>query len=348
MGATPLPKPRNNISRLNRRVAGRSIDWRPKDASTRWNLPKDLPPWSSEEELEHYAIQLLAYLYRYPQRNITGFLEASRIKRHDALTLLDHLICRKFADDTTDKGVLSASLTTAGLSFAKDREVHLHPERRTGELRKRMLHWLSEYDVWEDNVRDWSSFLGSRQVNYCGTVFTEHEVDKEARYLKEHGLIKDGSGNDVLEGRAHLRLSAQGRDCIEQFGGNVTDYLNRTYGSTTSISMTDSVGNIVIGDNNVCHNTASGLDTSEILAFLNGVRESLSIINYSDEETRNYVENSAEELDKETQKPAPSAGRLRTLLSAIIERLREAAPSVIQEAVINYGEDAIKSIAGIT
>jgi hypothetical protein len=142
-------------------------------------------------------------------------------------------------------------------------------------------------------------------------------------------------------------LTANGRDCVVDFGGNVPDYLNRSPrgGHTTHIKMTGSTGNITVASENVVQNVSTGLDTTKLLDFAGFVRQTLPTLGLPADQQQT-LDAQAEELHQESDSPTPDRGKLRRLGDAILDGLRAAAPTVVQSTAIDLGTEALKAIGG--
>lgn len=265
--------------------------------------------------------------------------------------LINYLENRGLVKDHSTFDGADASINAEGVALVQRlRAERMSPARRLGTLRSRMLTWLDDRDQ-QGGPSDWSTFLVMPYIEYHGSDFTEKEVLREASYLKEHDLIKAFSAWGVKPGTLRPTITIQGRDCLVDFGGNVSDYLNReqrangTTSTTNNITMTGSSGNITVASDNVVQNVNAGLDTTRLLDFAGLVRQSLPILGL-EQSTQEELDAQSEELHREAGAATPDRSRLRSLIEAILSGLRLAAPTVVRATAIGLGEEAVKAITG--
>ena len=119
-----------------------------------------------------------------------------------------------------------------------------------------MITWLADRENASDTPDDWKSFLHDPGSTFCGDFFTIHELAREAHYLAEHGLIRGLGGRDGDDfGWTRPRLTAKGRDCNDDYGGDVAKSLKPEQpGGSTQIKIDASPGTqINVGDHNSQH-----------------------------------------------------------------------------------------------
>lgn len=302
-------------------------------------------------DIDKHATMLLEFLHDSPKEVVSTYLSAHDLDIEAGMMLVDYLENRGLVRDHSTMGGSDASINAEGAALVqKLRAERMRPARRLGTLRSRMLTWLDEYSE-QSGPSDWSEFLAGPGMEYHGSDFTEKEVTREADYLQHHGLIKAFSAWGATSGMLRPTITTQGRDCLVDFEGNVSDYLNRsqrpnnTTSTTNNITMTGSTGNITVASDNVVQNVNAGLDTTKTLDFAGYVRQTLPVLGL-DQDTREVLNAQAEELHQEADTAAPDRGKLRRLLDAILEGLRLAAPTVVQATAIGLGEEAVKAITG--
>ena len=94
------------------------------------------------------------------------------------------------------------------------------PARRVAELRARMLRWLE----LESDPTDWSGFLDSDQIDYRGEHFTGSDIEHQAEFLYNSGLITAVHVDEAMDRTMRPKLTSRGRDCSIH-GGDVVAYL---------------------------------------------------------------------------------------------------------------------------
>jgi hypothetical protein len=151
----------------------------------------------------------------------------------------------------------TATLTAHGIAAAeRAAAARADPRQRTRVLRRGMITWLADRENAMDAPHDWERFLHEPRSTFHGDFRTIHELGREARYLAEHGLIRglaDRDGTDV--GWTRPRLTAKGRDCNDDYGGDVAESLKpEQAGKSTHISVNTSPGaQINVGDRSSQH-----------------------------------------------------------------------------------------------
>ncbi|MGM1062164.1 hypothetical protein [Saccharothrix sp. Mg75] len=298
-------------------------------------------------DIDEYATALLEFLYDSPDEGVSSYLSTHSLDAETGGKLVTFLGNRGLVDDLTTHEGPDASINAEGVvAVQKIRRERMKPARRLGVLRSRMLTWLDGHDR-QTGSRPWSEFLAGPDIGYYGNNFTEKEVLREADYLHERGLIKTLSTASRSPGVARSTITSNGRDCLVDFDGNVSEYLNRGQQSntTTNIMMTGSTGNITVASDNVVQNVNAGLSTTEVLKFAGFVRQSLPVLGV-EQSAHEALDAQAEELHQEASSAAPDRGRLRGLLDAVLDGLRMAAPTVVRSTAIGLGEKALKSVTG--
>ncbi|WP_158854728.1 hypothetical protein [Saccharothrix deserti] len=301
-------------------------------------------------DIEQHARGLLEHLGQSEQNEVAAYLEQSGIDIQNSHLIVDYLVDAGWAKDCSTFGEPDCLLTGTGLAKAQRLLAERNsPAHRLGTLWTRMLRWLEG----NPGVADWSGFLAGDGVRYQGTDFTKAEVEKEAAYLYEHKLITAMRTWQGEDGTLRPTITTAGRDCLIHFEGDVNQYLNRGGHSTTNhtthnnttITMTDSVGNITNASSNVQQNVNSGLDTTEVLKFAGAVRQTLPVLGL-DEAAQQAVDAQAEDLHQEASSAAPDRGRMRNLIDSILQTLKTAGATITLEMITGLGMQAIQAISG--
>lgn len=302
-------------------------------------------------DIEQHGTGLLELLHDDSDAAVATYLSEHGLSLRDGIVLVEYLSDHGLVRDVSTFGGPDANITAQGIARVQQlRTERQSPARRVATLRTRMLMWLDHQEQQEIGIDDWSQFLASPNVDYYGTPFSKQELAREAEYLKQHDLITGidvGDMRQATPGMIRPKLTGSGRDCVIDFGGNVSDYLNRgrSGGNTTNITMTDSAGNITVASENVVQNVNSGLDTTKLLDFAGFVRQTLPTLGLPTNQ-QDTLDTQAGELHHEADSPTPDRSKLRRLLDAILEGLGAAAPTVVQSTAIGLGEEALKAITG--
>jgi hypothetical protein len=127
-------------------------------------------------------------------------------------------------DDLSTFGGADALINNAGIVTVQGlRTERGRPARRISTLRDRMLHWLDDQETQGASPFDWSEFVAGPDADYYGSAFGDAEVEREANYLEERGLITAMSIEQKPSGTIGPRLTTAGRDhlLVEQHEGDV-------------------------------------------------------------------------------------------------------------------------------
>lgn len=300
--------------------------------------------------IEEHAQGFLEHLGESDDADVSTYLAAHQIDIQAGSMLVDYLVDRGWAKDHSTFGEVDCALTGSGLAVAQRlRTERRSPAHRLSNLRARMLTWLEH----NRGTQDWSDFAASEAARFGDADFTWAEIEREAAYLYGHRLITAATIDQAEDGTISPAISAEGRDCLIHFEGDVNQYLNRsarpsaqhTTHNTTTITMADSVGNITNASSHVMQNAISGLDTTKVLEFAGAVRQTLPVLGLDDDAQRT-VDGQAEELHNEANSAAPNRGKMRQLLDGILEALGSAGATVAQKMVLAAGNEAIQAING--
>ncbi|UJW32434.1 hypothetical protein L3Q67_01190 [Saccharothrix sp. AJ9571] len=184
---------------------------------------------------DEHGHAVLIHLEEHGPGEINNVLARRGLGDDDAFQLAEYLGEQGLVTNSfSGGGAIETTLTGAGRRRAQ-RLLASRPARRLTELRRRMLTWLEHHD----HVINWEDFLGSDQLQYEDSHFTEDEVDREAEYLLESGLITSQTMDQAPNGTIQPQLTARGRDCLLYNDGDVRRFLT---GRSDEDSMTDNDG----------------------------------------------------------------------------------------------------------
>jgi hypothetical protein len=305
-----------------------------------------------EINLQRYGTLLLDWLYDKVD-------DKPRIENLGAF-YVDHSLPegwgRLVVDNLTDRGLvqslkgiggrLNVKLTASGIDFVqKIRAERNDPVRRSRELQQRMLRWLYSQEYSDSPPLDWTAFLASEGEQFWSAPFTLTELEREAGYLVDSNFIIGAKIDQAGSGMIKPRLTASGRDCVMDFGGGVSNYLNRhsSSGTTNNVTMTSSTGNIVVASENVVQNLKAGIDTRKLLEFAGFVHQVLPTLGLANHEQAG-IASDATELYAAAEVVDPDRGRLKKLIEAVLGGLAKAVPSVVTSTAIAMGNDAVRAL----
>jgi hypothetical protein len=235
-------------------------------------------------DIQRHSMDLLEWLYDHPDEDAAAFPDSSSID--DLRGLVSYLADRYLVKDLTTFGGPNAEILPDGTAAVQrlraSRTDPAQRARRAATVRTRLLWWLDAHDT---PPTDLSGALVELDADDLGTPFTIADISREATYLRDKGLISVHRTwqSDFLR----PALTHAGRTCITDFGGNVSDYLDRGYrgGTTTNnhVTVAGPGNNIAVGDHNT-QNMTAGLDITKVLEFAQFVSEAMPALGLSPEQ----------------------------------------------------------------
>ncbi len=307
---------------------------------------------------EQHRAAVLLYLTEPGQRDVDACLAARGLDAERIRELLDELQL---------DGLVKANFGLAGTSSCRltgrgeERAEQLfreRPSRRIGVLRQRMLTWL---DAHRDAV-SWMSFLESDQVHHDDGDFTKDELQDEADYLTEKGLISAHTVDHWGKNMSEPRLTGNGRDCVLNHDGDVRSYLaERNAPSTTHVHGPTFHGDmagaqVAWNSTTVTQNQRTAIARAaeqyqELARIVAVVMEQLPEHGVSDQE-RVDVEIAADVVSSEIAGPStPESGRLRRavkFLSGTLINLGDADETDTAENTREWAHGAIGALSSWT
>ncbi len=247
-----------------------SIDRTTREATKEWlitwdgsqtSAPADAPLVQAQLAPEWFARPLLRWIHETAGTgdaavDLAGFAEHD-VPLDSVITLADRLASDGLVTVDSSGETATATLTAHGVAAAEQAAAtRADPRRRTQALRRGMITWLADRENASDAPHDWRRFLHDPRSTFHGDFFTLYELAREAQYLAEHGLIRELTGRDGGDfGWTRPRLTAKGRDCNDEHGGDVAESLKPEQpGRSTRISVNTSPGaQINVGDHNSQH-----------------------------------------------------------------------------------------------
>lgn len=257
-----------------------SIDLTTRAATKEWlitwegaqpSAPADAPLVQARLVPEWFAQPLLRWIHetaRIPgtAADLTGFA-GHDVPLSSVIMLAGHLAADGLVIVGSSGQTVTATLTADGVAAAEQAAAaRADPWQRSRALRRGMITWLADRENASGTPHDWRSFLLDPRSTFRGDFFTIQELAREAQYLAEHGLIRGPAARDSTDfGWTLPRLTAKGRDCNDDYGGDVAESLKPEQpGRSTQISVTGSPGTqINAGDHNSQHSSHAPAPASQ-------------------------------------------------------------------------------------
>jgi hypothetical protein len=246
------------VTSIDRTARETTKEWLITWEGPRTSAPPEAPLVHAQLAPEWFAQPLLRWIYETAGTDnaavdLTGFAERE-VPLDSVVTLAGCLASDGLVTVDSDGETATAILTPHGVAAAEHAAAARADHRRRAQaLRRRMITWLADREHASDVPHDWRPFLHDPRSTFHGDFFTVHELAREAHYLTEHGLIRGLSHRNGAEsGWTRPRLTAKGRDCNDDYGGDVAESLKPEQpGRSTHINVNTSPGTqINVGDRN--------------------------------------------------------------------------------------------------
>jgi hypothetical protein len=208
-----------------------------------------------------------------------------------------------------------------------------------------LLQWL--YDRWQENgdtgVQLFNFFLDSRSI-FEGELFTADDVALTALFLRDRGLI-DGTGAAEKPGLLIAGINSSGIDCVENFEGSVSKYLNREQPVSYQTNFYGAVtGNqLAWGDHNQQTIEHKGFDAEGVSRLVQAIVEALPVLGLVESDATE-VKNLAASARAEAEKERPDRNWVRSTLqrlSSLIGKATDVALAIVLNVLLTHAAEAI-------
>jgi hypothetical protein len=174
-------------------------------------------------------------------------------------------------------------------------------------------------------------------LSFEGSPYEAWERERAWESLRERRLI---TGTDSANGLFLAQLTASGRDCVDYFGGFVSDYQRDLRAVSNIVNIQgDNSGNIASGNRDVIQmaTTHNALDIADIAEIMHAVIEIADGLGLSDPERAELVR-TAESAQYELSVPDPDVNAVKALGGKVIRFLGRTAGSVVPVVLTKYLE----------
>lgn len=301
-------------------------------------------------DLETTGQALLAWLYDrggpHEFMSVNAFVATKDLPDTAAHTLATDLKSRGLiAAEIAFGGHADAILTPSGTRHVQEiRRRREDPVYRIPALRKQMLLWLFSVERINGKAHDWSDFLSSKYASFLGDRFIKSEMDHEVAYLVDRGLITTNARVDSeVNGWFYPRLTADGRDCITEHGGAVSDFLRSRNGGAT-YHFSDNSGAISVNSRHVTQTVSHGVDTAVLLKFAEAAAQMLPVLDGIPDDERGELQECAAAVQAEAAQTEPNISKLRELFNVLYRGVMKASSTVATDMLIGLGHDASQAL----
>ncbi|OLR92597.1 hypothetical protein [Actinokineospora bangkokensis] len=279
----------------------------------------------------------------FADRDVTGFLDGLGVATPGQHDMVDYLAKSGLVENIRSLGAADCRLTGEGRAAA-DALIRQRPVRRVAELQARMLRWVDQ----DDDVADWSGFCASDQVVCLGHRFTARDVEHQAEFLYDAGLIRAVPSWGVAKGTLRPELTANGRDCLLH-GGDVAAYLGTrgqttttTYNNTTSRDThIGTVNNSQLAVNSSHFSQTQNNEVApgyeDLAAAVRRLLTQLPAHAELTDEAREEIQEAAEETLETITAADPKPRKVRRMVDGIVGALSRAATALGQQALEGAG-----------
>ncbi|MEU8133766.1 hypothetical protein [Streptodolium elevatio] len=211
-------------------------------------------------------------------------------------------------------------------------------------LRRELLLWLYRRERQGDRHPRLNAFAETDGAWFAGTRISTEAIHNASVDLREAGFI-EGVGSWGA-GILRPRLTSVGRDCVEDFGGNVTDYrrAQRSSGGTQININNPQGGQWAVGDTVTQTNTLSGVDAQAMAVFARALQARLPELGLSPDQEAE-ARDALQEIQEETASDTPQAARVQSRIQRVIPLVASSASpafaTMMMEAISQVGQLAV-------
>lgn len=322
----------------------------PKDPKSSITTPSpDRRGGKHTPDIENLRAEMLDYIYTVAEGSTGRFVDLKDFAAEYGLQvgtvygLVFDCDRQGLVVDASSLGSPCAALTPSGIQEVQARRRRrADPALRSAAARNGLLRWLYNQDLANVHMPITNKFLESEESIFEGDQLTQDEIDRAAEYLYEKQLIK---GVPAWGARGPLRaeITHQGRDCVENYGGNVAEYLRdqRSGGPSinTTIGTINNSGAIAVASTGATQNVTSGTDPSALAAFAKTLLTALPNLSLPRE-----VAGEAEQSLKEVAEAGTDTERAASAFRRFVSYLVDAGKPVVTDVMMWIARNSLPSI----
>ncbi|MFB4296298.1 hypothetical protein [Actinomadura sp. NTSP31] len=246
--------------------------------------------------------------------DLTPFAEDHGMDGQGAFALLRFCVERGSLDDEQRSlGNPEARLTPEGAGLVEARQrARADPVLRAAAARRGVLTWLWRQKHEGVHMPVVQGVLIAAESMFEGERLQLDEIDRASAYLKSKGLI-EGVGAWGREGLLRAHTTAEGDDCAEHYGGDVSEYERRhDQASGPVFHIGNNSGNIAANSRDFTMNasTVNGVDPAAIVMFARAVRQAAPVLGLPETEAEELLE-TADRLESEAGDGDPDPTRVQ-------------------------------------
>ncbi|WP_328459544.1 hypothetical protein OHA21_27380 [Actinoplanes sp. NBC_00393] len=205
-----------------------------------------------------------------------------------------------------------------------------NPAFRAVTARAAVLDWV--YQRRKGHREPFDAWLATGKFRVERDRITNAEVNEAADYLAAQGLVKIVAGS--RPGAKGLHLTSKGADCMENFDGDVTEYVKEQNRRGSRINIGTIHGPVGIGDNNSISQTM-GVDPRAMAAFVQSLLSALPDLRLeAGQQAR--AEAALQEVQREVERIDPDPERVQGAFARFAKGMVEAGPKAMTELMLMF------------
>ncbi|NUU30944.1 hypothetical protein [Arthrobacter sp. C9C5] len=267
--------------------------------------------------------------------------DGDRFLDNDLEALLDRrwIFYEKASGPVTD-----VTITRAGMDVAEEFEhFRSDPRKRAQAARSSVLQWLYDEYLQGKSSPNISGFSTSKYGTFYGADFTEGEITRATRYLRDRQLIqgKAAMGGPIVR----PQITPHGIQTIEHDDEPAAVIASERASVTHNYTIHNSGQmNLAAGSENVSQSmTLTSTQINDARMAANAFSQTLPILGVP-HERQAEAEQVIAELEEETASPDPQPGKLKTLLNKVVEIAILGSAEGAVEAVVSMAQKAIDGL----
>ncbi|MFA3877069.1 hypothetical protein ABS735_25880 [Streptomyces sp. MMCC 100] len=251
--------------------------------------------------------------------SITEFGATHGLDKQQSFRLLQYCKSRGLLDDRySTYGDPAANLTPRGIQWMEERKRRrADPAARVDAARRGLLVWLWQRRHEGTAMPAVADVRQAPQSLFEGERLTAREIDRAAGYLHSRGLI-NGYVLASGDGPAQAEITAEGENCVENYGGDIGAYERRNSGGNTTFNIGSNTGNIAANSRDFTLNatTNNGVNLADVVMLARALRQAAPILDLPEDDAAEFTQ-LANRMEEEAGSDNPDPGRLQRWGSSV-------------------------------
>ncbi|MDQ0869019.1 hypothetical protein QFZ70_001492 [Arthrobacter sp. V1I9] len=210
-------------------------------------------------------------------------------------------------------------LEQAGIDVALEyKRVRSNPRQRASALKPALINWLYDQYLAGEEPKDFTSFKAEPEGSYLGLAYTDDEITRTAKWLKDKGYIQAWT---PINGKVMSpRITASGIHIVEltESAGSAPKPEGMIVNNNFNIRDSHSMNFALNSPGAVQSNTLTTEQLNEAAKVATAFRQMLPILGVPDEKHEEAQQVIAD-LEEEVSAAEPKQGRIKNLLFKSLE-----------------------------